>query len=86
MVCAANGVTISTLGLCKVTIQIGDDFQSEFTFIESKHTNIPVLGMDWMTENATGWDFGTRKMCIQGVNRQLQSAASAKSCQKLVLA
>jgi len=55
---AANGVTINTLGLCNVTIQIGDDFQSEFTFIVSKHTNIPVLGMDWMTENATRWDFG----------------------------
>jgi len=45
-----------------------------------------MLGMDWMTENVTRWYFGTGKMCIQGVNVRLQSAASAKSCRKLVLA
>jgi len=42
--------------------------------------------MDWMTENATGWDFGAGQMCIRGRDVELRSAASVKSCRKLVLA
>jgi len=51
---AANGVIIDTLGSCKVNIQIGENFHVDSEFIVSTHTNIPVLGMDWMTTNATG--------------------------------
>jgi len=82
--CAANGVFVSTLGMSKVTIQIGDDFQVDFNFIVSQHTNIPVLEMDWMATNATGWDFGSGHMFIQGREVKLQSDASVKSCRKLV--
>jgi len=41
--------------------------------------------MDWMTINATGWDFGAGFMLIQGTNVKLQSAASVKSCRRIVL-
>jgi len=40
--------------------------------------------MDWMATNAMGWDFGSVHMSIQGVEVKLQSAASVKSCRKLV--
>jgi len=83
-VCAANGVSVNTLGMSNVTIQIGDEFKVDFMFIVSQHINIPVLGMDWMATNATGWDFGSGHMSIQGVEVKLQSAASVKSCRKLV--
>jgi len=83
-VCAANGVSVSTLGMSNVTIQIRDDFQVDFMFIVSLHTNIPVLGMNWMATNANGWDFGSGHMSIQGTEVKLQSAASVKSCRKLV--
>jgi len=83
-VCAANRVSDGTLGMSKVTIQIGDDFQVDFNFIVSQHTNIPVLGMDWMAANATGWDFGSGHMSIHGTEVKLQSVASVKSCKKLV--
>jgi len=83
-VCAANGISINTLGTSNVTVQIGDNFQTDFIFIVSQHTNIPVLGMDWMATNASGWDFGSGHMTIQGINVKLQSAASVKSCRKIV--
>jgi len=67
-VCATNGVSINTLGTSNVTVQIGDAFQTDFIFIVSQHTNIPVLGMDWMATNATGWDFGAGHMTIQGID------------------
>jgi len=34
-VCAANGVSVNTLGMSNVTIQIGDEFKMDFTFIVS---------------------------------------------------
>jgi len=83
-VCAANGVSVNTLGMSNVTIHIGDEFKTDFMFIVFQHTNIPVLGMDWMATNATGWDFGSGHMSIQIVKFKLQSAASFKSCRKLV--
>jgi len=82
----ANGIIVKTLGSSQATIQIGDDRPTEYTFIVTKHTNIPVLGMDWMTDNATGWDFEKEHMHIQGRDVKLQSAASVKACRKLVLA
>jgi len=41
--------------------------------------------MDWMTKNATSLDFGAEFMLIQGTDVKLQSAASVKSCRKIVL-
>jgi len=83
-VCAADGISVNTLGMSNVTIQIGDNLNVDFMFIVSQHTNIPVLGIDWMATNATGWDFGSVHMSIQGTEVKLQSATSLKSCRKLV--
>jgi len=38
-----------------------------------------------MTANTIGWDFGAGFMLIQGTDVKLQSAASIKSCSKIVL-
>jgi len=82
---AANGIIIDILGSCQVNVQIGDSLNVDSSFIVSTHMNIPVLGMDWMIANATGWDFSAGFMLIKGMDVKLQSAASVKSCRKIVL-
>jgi len=54
---AAGGTPIEVLGHCKIPLQLKDSFFIETDFIISPSIKEPMLGIQWLTRNASRWNF-----------------------------
>jgi len=54
---AVGGISIEVLGHCQIPIQLENGFLVETDFIISPSIKEPMLGINWLTRNASRWNF-----------------------------
>jgi len=82
---AANGSEIPILGEITLPIQIGQ-FKSIIRGLVSDHVAEIIIGINWLSANDIGWDFGGNRVHIRGKKYDLQRMSqNAQWCRRVTL-
>ena len=81
---AANGTTIEVLGEVSLPFVIGE-YKGMINGVVTEHVADVILGMDWITEHVTSWEFNRSRVKIGGTYRKLTSRSSDNSwCRRVI--